>query len=197
MNPAELLAYLGPALGYAALGTALVWPLWRGVVRVDGRHALTLFLALFFLALTQFPLPDRATLDCTQGGAEAILQPLATLDHVLRLWRWTRNDTSIWPSAWVASKVLQAAAMNFLLCAAIGAALARHSAGPQAGWRALGMGVALSGGAELAQLTGLFGLYPCAYRHFEVDDLILNIGGLMAGFALMSRWRRPGQVPPE
>jgi glycopeptide antibiotics resistance protein len=42
----------------------------------------------------------------------------------------------------------------------------------------------------VAQLTGLFGLYPCAWRTFEVDDLILNIGGLMAGFALMRRYAR-------
>jgi glycopeptide antibiotics resistance protein len=38
-------------------------------------------------------------------------------------------------------------------------------------------------------LTGLFGLYPCAFRTFEVDDLIFNISGLLAGFAMMRRWR--------
>jgi glycopeptide antibiotics resistance protein len=43
----------------------------------------------------------------------------------------------------------------------------------------------------VAQLTGLFGLYPCAFRTFEVDDLIFNISGLMAGFAVL-RWWRPG-----
>jgi glycopeptide antibiotics resistance protein len=31
------------------------------------------------------------------------------------------------------------------------------------------------------------GRYTCAWRTFKVDDLILNIGGLMAGFALMRR----------
>jgi glycopeptide antibiotics resistance protein len=51
------------------------------------------------------------------------------------------------------------------------------------------LAIGLSGGAELAQLTGVFGLYPCAFRTFEVDDLIFNIFGLLAGFAMMGRWR--------
>lgn len=35
---------------------------------------------------------------------------------------------------------------------------------------------------ETAQLTGLFGLYPFAYRTFEVDDLICNTLGGMIGW---------------
>ena len=192
MTPDELLAYLGPAFLYAGGAMLAAFALLRlAGAQVDGRHALTLFLALFFLALTQFPLPDRATLDCSDGGAEAILKPFTTLDHIARLWRWWRNEPGIGLAAWAGSKVIQAAVMNFALCAAIGAAFARHVAGPGAAWWALGLAVLLSGGAELAQLTGLFGLYPCAWRYFEVDDLILNIGGLMAGFALARRWLGP------
>ncbi len=188
MTPDQLLAYLGPAFLYAGAATLAAFTGLRlAGLRIDARHALTLFLALFFLALTQFPLPDRATLDCSAGGAEAILRPFATLDHIARQWRWWRNEPEIGLAAWAGNKVIQAAVMNFALCAAIGAAFARHAGRV---WGALLLAVALSGGAELAQLTGLFGLYPCAFRHFEVDDLILNIGGLMAGFALMRRWRR-------
>lgn len=37
---------------------------------------------------------------------------------------------------------------------------------------------------ETAQLTGLFGLYPFAYRTFEVDDIINNtLGGILGWFA--------------
>lgn len=191
MTPDELLAYLGPAFLYAgAAALAATAGLRLAGERIGGRQALTLFLALFFLALTQFPLPDRATLDCAGGGAEAILRPFATLDHIGRLWRWWRNEPEIGLAAWVGSKVIQAAVMNFALCAAIGVAFARHVRGPFPAGQTLLLGVVLSGGAELAQLTGIFGLYPCAFRHFEVDDLILNIGGLMAGFLLMRRWRR-------
>lgn len=37
---------------------------------------------------------------------------------------------------------------------------------------------------EVAQLTGLFGIYPCAYRHFDVDDVILNTSGALIGALL-------------
>lgn len=163
-------------------------------MKIDRRSMATLFLALVFLALTQFPLPDRATLDCSTGGVAPILRPFATLDHVARLWTWSRNDPSIMPGAWFGSKVLQAATMNFLLPALIGVAFASRAGGTRPWVRALGLAILLSGGAEIAQLTGFFALSPCPWRTFEVDDLILNIGGLMAGFALMRRGRMGPQA---
>lgn len=195
MTAAQLLAYLGPAAVWAALATAVLWSAHAALARRAGRRAdpravPTLALALFFLILTQHPLPDPATLDCTQGGVAPILRPFATLDHVGRLWVWTRNDPARWPGAWLGSKVLQAAAANLILPALIGAAYARHAGGRRPRARALALAVALSGGAELAQATALFGLYPCPWRTFETDDLILNIGGLMLGFALMRGCRR-------
>jgi hypothetical protein len=187
VNLAQLIAYLGPSALIAAGTAALLWFISRRTFGLDARHALTLFLILFFLTLTQFPLPDPATLDCSNGGVAPILRPFETVAHIQRLLIWERNDPAAvtWRN-WVGSKVLQAAAMNFVLCAAIGAALARQG---QTSWRgALGLAVVLSGGAEVAQLTGLFGLYPCPFRTFEVDDLILNISGLMTGFAVMRKW---------
>jgi hypothetical protein len=186
MSPAQLLAYLGPAALIALALTGLVWAALHRPLGFDGRHVLTLGLILFFLTLTWYPLPDPATLDCTEGGTVPILRPFETFAHIRRMWIWQGNDpAAVTWATWVGSKVLQAAVMNLLLCMAIGAALARHRG---IGWRgALVLAILLSGGAELAQLTGLFGLYPCAWRTFEVDDLIFNIGGLMAGFALMRR----------
>lgn len=37
---------------------------------------------------------------------------------------------------------------------------------------------------ELTQLTGLYGIYPRAYRLFDVDDLILNTTGAMIGYSI-------------
>ena len=34
------------------------------------------------------------------------------------------------------------------------------------------------------QLTGLMGVFPCAYRLFDVDDLLWNTTGALIGFAL-------------
>lgn len=45
-------------------------------------------------------------------------------------------------------------------------------------------GLAVSGFVELTQLTGVWGLYPCAYRVFDVDDLVLNTAGALLGSVL-------------
>lgn len=37
---------------------------------------------------------------------------------------------------------------------------------------------------EITQLTALYGLYPCRYRQFEVDDLITNTFGCFIGFLI-------------
>lgn len=44
---------------------------------------------------------------------------------------------------------------------------------------AMGFGVSLF--VELTQLTGVWFLYPCNYRLFDVDDLIVNTGGAFLG----------------
>lgn len=54
-------------------------------------------------------------------------------------------------------------------------------------------GLAVSAVVELTQLTGVWGLYSCAYRVFDVDDLLTNtlgaaIGGALA-FAVPARHR--------
>ncbi len=49
---------------------------------------------------------------------------------------------------------------------------------------------------ELTQLTGLWGIYHCRYRTFDVDDMITNTLGAIIGWALMeifSRHRARGQ----
>lgn len=207
MSPAQLLAYLGPALVYAALialplhgllglidrRRAAAGPAVQGGAlavagggaggRRDGRHLLSLWLIAFFLVLTQHPLPDPATLDCRGGGVAPILRPFAFLDTYQRLWRQGAG-----PAVWIGTKNIQSSLMNFGLPALIGVALARHLGGRRPWLRALGIAVAVSGGAELLQYTALLGLYPCRYRYFEVDDLILNIGGLMTGFLAWRAW---------
>lgn len=47
---------------------------------------------------------------------------------------------------------------------------------------AVGFGASLL--LELTQLTGLWFVYPCAYRLFSVDDLILNTAGAAVGWLL-------------
>lgn len=55
-------------------------------------------------------------------------------------------------------------------------------------------GAVVSGLIETTQLTGVWGLYPCAYRVFDVVDLLTNTGGAVLGsvlaLALPPRWRQ-------
>jgi glycopeptide antibiotics resistance protein len=38
---------------------------------------------------------------------------------------------------------------------------------------------------EITQVTGIYGLYPCAYRTFDIDDLILNSSGAITCYAII------------
>ncbi|MGA8255072.1 MAG: VanZ family protein, partial [Nocardioides sp.] len=49
---------------------------------------------------------------------------------------------------------------------------------------ATGLGLAISLLIEVTQLTGVWNLYDCAYRLFDVDDLIVNTLGAFVGSAL-------------
>ncbi|MGI3783989.1 MAG: VanZ family protein, partial [Janthinobacterium lividum] len=57
---------------------------------------------------------------------------------------------------------------------------------------AVGLGVSLL--IELTQLTGVWALFPCAYRLFDVDDLTANTAGALIGAGLGPLLRLvPGQ----
>ncbi|MBB3157436.1 glycopeptide antibiotics resistance protein [Microbacterium proteolyticum] len=67
------------------------------------------------------------------------------------------------------------------------------------------VGLATSGIIETTQLTGVWGLFPCAYRVFDVDDLIANTSGALLGslvaFAVPAKhrgaWRTPDAEVPR
>ena len=63
-------------------------------------------------------------------------------------------------------------------------------------------GFAVSALVETTQLTGVWGLYPCAYRVFDVDDLLANTGGALLGSLLAllvprRHWRTPRHPDAE
>ena len=67
-------------------------------------------------------------------------------------------------------------------------------------WRSVAVGLATSLVVELAQGTGLFGIYPYAYRTADVDDLIYNTTGAALGWACASMLARvlpPGALAEE
>jgi glycopeptide antibiotics resistance protein len=117
---------------------------------------------------TLLPLPDPDDLVCRDpsfrpfGSVEAIRA--AGVDSLADL-------ATNWP---LASTVL-----NVLLFVPLGVILRwRYRRGALTAVIA-GLGVSLL--VETTQLTGIWGVYPCAYRYFDVDDLITNTTGALLG----------------
>lgn len=177
MTAPQLAAYLGFAALYAAAITAVVLIVLRLFRSRPGGAAILLMLTtLFFVTLALTPFPDRATLDCS-AGTQMQLQPFRFLPAFSRLIR-----TGAGPMAWIGNLTVASTIMNYAICIVIGAALS----GVTGRWGLAALVAAgLTLGIETTQVTGNWGIYPCAYRLFDVDDLILNFAGVMTGFAAM------------
>jgi len=189
MTPGELLTYLGGAAGYALTATVVVAAVMRVLAGRWPRpaHAALALATLFVFALGLHPLPDPAALDCSAGGAEKLLRPFGYLQYYAAFWERQRP---LWD--WLTARAIMAPVMNVLLFVPVGLALGRCARS----WRVAlvyGMGVTLF--IELSQLSALWGIYPCPYRRFEVDDLTHNTAGILLGFALARR--RTAGPPPS
>ncbi len=183
MTPSFLVSFLGLGFLYALLTSTLV----SGAAALIGgasrwRVFPFLLATFFFIFLTLHPFPDPATLTCPVPMTEPQLKPF---DFI----RFLAEVPARSGARWYTSKMFGSVVMNFALCGLIGALLVRHT---QKLGMALLLGIALPLLVELTQLTGIWGLYPCAYRQFDVDDLILNFAGIVIGFlsarGLFSRW---------
>ena len=134
-------------------------------------------LSLFFLLLTQHPFPDPAKLRCPDPGTTPNFQPFAFVAGIADA-VFSGNSRALLTVGPLSS------AANLALCAIIGWA---HSRRTDRLSHAVALGAGLTLAAELSQITGLWGVYPCPYRKFDVDDILLNVGGVVLGF-LIGRW---------
>ena len=180
MSVAGILVYLLKAALYALPVAGLYLAghlLWRR--RPPRPERLVLVFAagfVVFLGLHPFPLPDAV------ACKPLLLDPRDAAAPYLRLWR---NDAPL--SAWLRDPGVLSVPMNFVFFAAVGAALALNTDRLGA---AVALGCGLSGFIELSQVTGLYGVYPCPYRTFDTADLVLNVAGVVAGFAALRALRR-------
>jgi VanZ like family len=171
-------SFAGMAVVYAGITTAVIFAVAQGMGRQPGwRLAPLVFTTLIFVFLTQHPFPPLGGADCPVPSAAPQLQPFHFMATFIRL-----AEQGVGLAGWLGNRTVAATVMNFVLCAVIGGLLAARTEKLR---MAIIFGVVLSGTVELTQLTGLWGLYPCAYRQFNVDDLILNTLGVTAGFLLM------------
>ncbi|MCA0252548.1 MAG: VanZ family protein [Actinobacteria bacterium] len=179
-----MLRQFGPSTWLAiALGSMLAilafLPMVAARYRRAGRLRLIdlitlLAVAVYAVALwtyTLVPLPDANDFTC----AGANLRPLEFLRDIRDAVR------EVGRAAWRHPAFLQAA-FNVLLFIPLGyflRVLARRGI-----IVATALGFAISATIEFTQRTGIWGLYPCAYRVFDVDDLILNTAGALIGSIL-------------
>lgn len=136
-----------------------------------GHAALVAGAAVYALALwtyTLLPLPDPALVCSDPAGVQ------------LRPGQFLRDLADARAAGGSGRGVVLQVALNVLLFVPLGM-LVRHlfRRGPVVTVLA---GLTVSGLIELTQLTGVWGLYDCAYRVFDVDDLAANTLGAALGF---------------
>jgi len=188
------LGLIAVGLGVAAsvvLFVPFVAVSYRRRGRFSGQRALAWSAALaYFWAIwtyTLLPLPDPGSLTCAPRNTT----PLAFLDDLRGAVAQAsgRRDLLLDPA------VLQVG-LNVLLFVPLGFFL--RALGGRGIFVAGMTGLALSGFVELTQLTGVWGLYPCAYRVFDVDDVLLNTSGALIGsiaaFVVPRRHRGAGDT---
>ncbi|CAM3895307.1 VanZ family protein [Kibdelosporangium persicum] len=151
--------------------------------RAGGWATVVFYCFLFYLLAaamqTVMPLPrDPAWYCATQNYASSPqLRPfyfLEVVDQRAR-GRWT-------PGAMMRNPALWSTALNVVLLLPLGFFL-RYMANMRfLAATAISFGTSLL--FELTQLTGLWFVYPCAYRLFSVDDLILNTAGAVIGWVI-------------
>ncbi len=149
--------------------------------RAGGWTTLVFYCFLFYLLAagmqTIIPLPgDPAGYCATQSYASS--PQLKPFYFVQVLQERARGDWSL--GSVVHYGAVWSTALNVALLAPLGFFL-RYLVGLRfLASTAIAFGVSLL--FELTQLTGLWFLYPCAYRLFSVDDLMLNTTGAVLGW---------------
>ena len=138
-----------------------------------GRFALWASSLVYLMAIwtyTLLPLPDPDLLTC----AGVNLEPFAFADQL--------RDAGLRLGTVLSDPVALQLLLNVLLFIPLGFFL-RVLGGRGIVVAAL-TGLGLSAFIEFTQLTGVWGLYPCAYRVFDVDDLVTNTLGAVVGSLL-------------
>ncbi|WP_313804663.1 VanZ family protein [Cytobacillus sp.] len=142
-----------------------------------------IFYMLSALFLVLLPLPSTRN-TCAFQSPNTIyysLKPFTFIRDTLKsgsiIWSQPRSYIQIFNQS-----AFWQAAFNFLLLLPFGVYL-RYFFPKKRYWkRALALGFALSLFYELTQVTGIYGIYTCPYRLFDVDDLMLNSTGALFGF---------------
>jgi glycopeptide antibiotics resistance protein len=138
-----------------------------------GRTALWASAAVYFWAIwtyTLIPMPESDSYRCRGVN----LRPFEFIDDI-------RAAVAV-SGRYLTDPVVLQVALNVLLFLPLGFFL--RVLGGRGILIAGVTGFAISAIIETTQLTGVWGLFPCAYRVFDVDDLIANTSGALLGSVL-------------
>ncbi|WP_017204223.1 VanZ family protein [Microbacterium algeriense] len=193
MGDQVLLAFIAIAIG-VAVGVVLFVPFVAVSYRRRGRLGLgrtLLWLAalIYFWAIwtyTLLPLPDPDTIRCVG----AITDPMSVVRDVQKAFAAPGNP--------LRQPALLQLVFNVLLFVPLGF-FVRVLAG-RGILVALAAGFGLSLLVETTQLTGVWGVYPCAYRFFDVGDLMTNTLGAVVGCTIalvVPRSMRGSEAKPD
>ncbi len=175
-----LLAAIIGAVAFAALFLpGLVWQYRRfgrlSFARLLGLAAVCLY-ATALLTYTLLPLPERSVEWCRLHAQGMNLQPFAFIDDI----RKAAPGRSL--RGLLTSFTVLQVAFNVVLFVPFGVILRRYFNRSVLVTTLLGAGTSLL--IELTQLTGLWFIYPCAFRTADVDDLMTNTLGTILGAIL-------------
>ncbi|QWF76667.1 VanZ family protein [Amycolatopsis sp. CA-230715] len=193
-----VVAFLGG--GVLALLLAVPYLAWSYRRRGEfglGHMVLALGCLVYALALwtyTLLPVPDTTPEWCARHATEPQLRPFQFLSDI------RAEATGPGLGALLRNGALQQVVLNVALFVPLGM-FGRHL------FRlrplvvvAAGFGMSLF--IECTQLTGVWGLFGCSYRLFDVDDLLVNTTGAVLGVVMapalrLVPWQRVRLAPTE
>lgn len=152
--------------------------------RVGGWAGLVFYSFVFYLLAaflqTLVPLPrDPATVCATHiYAAHPQTVPFGFVGDIVR-----EAHGAYGPGALAANPAVWTTALNLALLVPLGVYLRYYLRTRLVTAAAAGLVMSLF--FEVTQLTGVYFIYPCPYRLFNVDDLILNTSGAVLGWSLI------------
>jgi glycopeptide antibiotics resistance protein len=178
------------ALVFPLLALLLLMPVAIAMYRRHGvmRWRALSFFGFLYFALTAFllvimPLPAESLNVCREYPTMAHPQ-LIPGNTVNDFWKEAGNSFTL--DAFVlGNPAVWKTAFNLLLLVPLGIFLRYQF--KRGFWASAALACGASLFFELTQLTGVWGIYACPYRLFDVDDLIINTAGAMIGWALCGR----------
>lgn len=142
-----------------------------------------IFYMLAALFLVLLPLPETTNTCALQRPDTQVynLRPFQFVSDILYKSGISLSNPATWIYTLKQPSFYQAF-FNFLLLMPLGVYL-RYFFKERKFWlRAYGVGLLVTLFFEITQVTGIYGIYNCPYRIFDIDDLLLNSGGSLIGF---------------